>query len=456
MFRCLISLGSVSALVFSVQAQSTSGTGHVQSPFVLPVVKRDSLLNGLQLITLEQAGTGSVSVHLRINSGAIFDLAGKGGLADLTAGMLLRGGGGLGARNVSDTVEHAGLTVSVKVDWDSTDIVLSGPADSIEIVFDLISRLIITPAFEQKEFDDLKSIRLADLKQAASDVEEARVRALEEAYGSHPFGRAMRGSAASLAQIARADLSFYHTRYYLANNSELVVSGDVTAEQVTRLARSKLGAWRKGEKIQPTFRAPDPQTTRKVTILDRPQSTSSYAVICQQGFSRRSDNYFAAMVMMGILSQTLSKPAGAGNSAVTEVHYEPHLLAGPVVIVIKSDGDGLPLAIDAALQSMAGIQESPPSAEQVEAAKSRILSQMSDRLKTPDGTAEVILDIETFGLGRDYLINFADRLATVAPADVQSAARAQLHPQAVAVAVCGPAAKLEAPLKKLGSVALVK
>src|ERR1700720_982501 len=68
-------------------ALANSETHSQTSPFVLPIVKRDSLLNGLQLVTIEQPGTGAVSTHLRINSGAMFDLAGKGGLADLTAGM---------------------------------------------------------------------------------------------------------------------------------------------------------------------------------------------------------------------------------------------------------------------------------------------------------------------------------------------------------------------------------
>jgi len=83
------------------------------SPFVLPIVKRDSLLNGLHLITLEQQNTGTVAAHLRINSGGLFDLAGKGGLADLTAGMLLKGCGGLNAKNVADTIEQLGMTVSI-------------------------------------------------------------------------------------------------------------------------------------------------------------------------------------------------------------------------------------------------------------------------------------------------------------------------------------------------------
>src|SRR5215216_5116637 len=90
-------------------------TSKQASPFVLPILKRDSLLNGLQLIVMEQPGTGSITARLRINSGAMFDLANKGGLANITAGMLLRGAGGLSAKNISDTVEQTGLAINVSV-----------------------------------------------------------------------------------------------------------------------------------------------------------------------------------------------------------------------------------------------------------------------------------------------------------------------------------------------------
>ncbi|MGH9762128.1 MAG: hypothetical protein ACREAC_14980, partial [Blastocatellia bacterium] len=75
-------------------------------------VRRDTLLNGLQLIVVERAGTGKVSVHLRINSGAMFDLADKGGLAGITAGMLLRGGAAIRPKGISDLTNQLGLTVN--------------------------------------------------------------------------------------------------------------------------------------------------------------------------------------------------------------------------------------------------------------------------------------------------------------------------------------------------------
>src|SRR5262245_57267810 len=263
------------------------------SPFVLPLVELDSVLNGVQLITVDQKGTGSISVHVRVNSGALFDLAGKGGLADLTAGMLLKGGGGLSANNIADVVEQTGLTLSAAVGWDSTDVVVKGPADSLENIFDLLGKLVITPTFDQKELDALRAIRIADLKREAQDTSMLPQRkAIEGIFGSHPFGRSLRGSAESLAQVTRQDLTYFHKRFYIANGSDLIVSGDATPEEVTRLARSKLGAWKKGEKVPPTFRPPDTQSARRVFILDRAEEQGTQAVIAQTGVSRRAEDYF--------------------------------------------------------------------------------------------------------------------------------------------------------------------
>jgi zinc protease len=424
---------------------------------VLPIVKRDSLLNGLQILVLEQPGTGAVRAHLRINSGSMFDLAGKGGLADITAGMLLKGGGGLSARNVSDTVEQLGLKVSIVVGWDSTDIIISGPADTLSSMFDLLGRLVITPAFDQKEFDALKSQRVTDLKAAAADDQEAvRRKALETVFGPHPFGRPFYGTDESLAQVARQDLVFYHGRYYLANNSGLVVSGDATAEQVTQLARAKLGAWKKGDKIPATFRPPDPVTTRRIILLDRPQAATAHAAIAQMAFSRRAEDYFAAAVMSDLLAQANARLAASAAGATVETKIEPRLIPGVAMVEIKSPADEAATRVSTALESMSRLQSGQPSVEEVEAAKSRIISSMAERLRTNEGTAGVILDIELYGLGRDYLINFADRLNRVTPADVQRAAQTYLRPQTAVAVIAAPAGRIEEPLKRLGNVTVIK
>jgi zinc protease len=438
-------------------ALGRSNTTPQSSPFVLPIVKRDSLLNGLHLITLEQQNTGGVAAHLRINSGGLFDLAGKGGLADLTAGMLLKGGGGFGAKNVSDAIEQSGLTVRITTGWDSTDIVMSGPVDSLEEIFDLLGKVLITPSFDQKEVDALKAARVAGLSQEAQDDAAVLRRKADEAvFGAHPFGRPARGTAESIGQIARQDLTYFHSRFYIANNSEMVVSGDVTAEQVTRLARSQLGAWKKGEKIPPTFRSPETQGGRRVFILDRSDEQPARAVIAQVGLSRRADDYFAAVIMADVLTEQVAKITAARAATTIETALETRLLAGPLIVRIKAAPGDLASDIDVLLDAMMGMQTSPTSSDRVESAKARLIASMAERLKTTAGAAEVILDIETFGLGRDYFVTFADRVNAITPSDVQRAAQTFFKPKSLSIVIAGSTGRFETPMKKIGTVAVLK
>lgn len=451
-----LALAFVLIVLLSAVAKPHQQVQRSSSPFLLPIVKRDSLLNGLQLIVLEQTGTGTVSTHLRINSAALFDLAGKGGLADLTAGMLLRGGGGFNAKGISDFVERSGLTVRITVGWDTTDIVISGPADSLEAIFELLGRIVIAPTFDQKELEALKSLRLIDVKQELSADVMVRRKAVETVFGTNPYGRPDRGTAESITLITRQDVVYYHSRFYLANNSELVVTGDVSAEQVTRLGRAKLGAWKKGDKVAPTFRPPTPRSVRTVLIIDRPDLEVATAASAQIGFSRRGDDYFASAIMVDVFSQICSSIAAATPGATVEVEHYAGQIAGPFVVKLKANPAALPSLLDAVHTAMSRAQTEAPSSERVEGAKSRLIAGIAEKLKSNSGASEVILDIETYGLGRDYLVNLGERVAAVTPAEVQRAAQNHLKPDSVALVVAGPASKLDPALKPLGAVTVSK
>ncbi|MFL6214251.1 MAG: M16 family metallopeptidase [Blastocatellia bacterium] len=410
------------------------------------------MLNGLQLIVLEQPGVNDVMAHLRINSGGVFDLSGKGGLADVTAGMLLRGGGGQSAKNLSDMIEQLGLSLRVTVGWDSTDVVISGPKSEAESIFDLLSRLLIAPAFDQKELDALKAQRLQAARQEATDAaERLRQKAVEGLYGSHPYGRPLTGTPDSLQQITRADLIAFHSRFYLANNAELLVRGDITAEQVTRLARARLGMWKKGEVVPPNFRQAERLMAARVFVIDRTEATPGRAVLALVGVSRRAADYFAAMMAVDIFNQLLAQ---ANLTATAKV--EARVLNGPLTIETSAPVGQLVEQVKSITTVMTRMEAQPPTLEQAEAAKSRLIAAMGERLRDATGTADLMLEIESYGLGRDYVLHYAERVNAVTPADIQAAARALLRPEAMAIALSGPAGQLEGDAKRLGSVTVMR
>jgi zinc protease len=450
-------LGPIRQPLRLVRAAGDGVGRNQENGIALPAVKRDWLLNGLQLILVEQKGTGRVRAHVRINNGAMFDLAAKGGLADLTAGMLLKGCAGLTAKGVSDFIEQSDLTADVSVGWDSTDLIFSGPSGSFEEIIDLVSRIVTTPAFDQKELDSLKAGRIKAVTIDMQDTGEAvRRKTMEAVFGRHPFGRPPRGTAESIARISRDDLVYYHNRFYIANNSEIVVCGDVTSPQFTQLARTKLGLWKKGEKVPPTFMPPDPHNKRQVLLIDRPGQRAN-AALGQIALSRRAGDYYSALLMNELLNALSRENTGAsGRETTIESKLEARLIPGPLLVGIQGPADRAAGSIESVLDVMTRLRDGRFSAEELAAAKRRVIQDFSARIQTTEGAADAILDIEMYGLGRDYLIHFAEWIGAVTQTDVTAAAQKYLTPQSLSIVVAGPATELSAALSKLGPVTVAK
>jgi zinc protease len=356
---------------------------------------------------------------------------------------------------LKENASQSNVSVNITVGWDSTDIKVSGPSYALESIFDLLSRIVITPSFDQKEFDAIKAERIETLKNEQSNQDfQLTSKAMEAVFGAHPYSHPPRGTADSISKITRADLLYFHSRFYLANNSELMVTGEVALEEVTRFARAKLGAWKKGDKVPATFRPPDPPVARRVIILDRAESSVAQAVVAQVGVSRRSEDYFAVMILADIFKNRIAKYAQTSGAAV-EFHLEPRFLQGPFYVKASSPIQDLPKTIEAVLAEMTRLQSGEPSPEEVERAKSQIIAAQAGRLQSPDTIADVVLDIELYGLGRDYLVSFADRVNAVTRADTLRAAQSNLKAQLVTILVSGPASRFDSMLKSLGVVTVL-
>jgi len=290
------------------------------------------------------------------------------------------------------------------------------------------------------------------MKQETTDeAERLKQKAVEGLYGSHPYGRPLTGTSDSLQQITRADLVAFHSRFYIANNAELLVRGDITAEQVTRLARARLGTWKKGEVVPPNFRQPERLTAARVFVSDRADATTGRAVLSLVGVSRRASDYFAAMMAVDILNQLLAQ----ANLAAT-AKGDARILNGPLTIETSAPVGQLIDQVKSITTIMTRMDAQPPTLEQVEAAKSRLITAMGERLRNMEATDDLMLEIESYGLGRDYVVRFAERVNAVTPADIQAAARALLRPEGMAIVLSGPAGQLEGDAKRLGSVNVIR
>ena len=97
-------------------------------------------------------------------------------------------------------------------------------------------------------------------------------------YLSHPYGIPVIGWEHEMAKLSREDALRFYKRYYAPNNAILVVAGDVTPEEVKRLAESTYGKIPANPEVDGRERPQEPQhiAARRLVLKDPRAGNASF------------------------------------------------------------------------------------------------------------------------------------------------------------------------------------
>lgn len=140
------------------------------------------------------------------------------------------------------------------------------PANRLELFMLLESDRMEKPIF--REFWSERDVIMEERRLGENDPDEALGEAFNSvAFTAHPYNWPVVGWMSDLQTIDRAELQKYHDTFYCPNNALGVVVGDVTVEQVRKLAERYFGSI----KAQPTpprveTREPEQKGERRVVV----------------------------------------------------------------------------------------------------------------------------------------------------------------------------------------------
>ena len=229
------------------------------------------------------------------------------------------------------------------------------------------------------------------------------------------------------------------------------VTGDVVAE-MSRLAHDwKPGLWAKVE-VPPLPALP--AFTQK--IISMPESAQLYVYLGHAGVLRLDPDYYKLLVMDYVLgtgtgftdrlSASLRDRQGLAYSVSATITGNASEVVGTFAGSIATYPDKLQVVKDGFLKEINRIRDEPPTAEEVEDAKTYLLGSLPFHYTSNSGIAGQLLQVERFGLGFDYLTKFRKSVAAVTAADVHAVARKHLHPEHLALVAAGPVDQQGRPL----------
>jgi zinc protease len=400
-----------------------------------PEPVREQLLNGLKVLFWERPGDPNVFIKLRIESGAAFDLAGKGGTMALLGDVLFPDP--VTREYVS---EQLGGRLDVSTNHDSIDVTISGRAGELERIVDFLHGALVTPQVTTDNVAKVRESKLKQLSERANSASEIADREIAvRLFGLYPYGHPPAGTVESVAKIERPDLMLARERFLNANEATMVVIGGVDKLRLMRALRQLLGPWQKGTHTVPaTFRQPNPPDPR-VLIIDQSEAPTAEVRLAVRGLARSDRDAEAASLLALIVRDRLR--ASSSDLATAFARHEAHDLPGMFVLGASVPNSVASKALSSAQDVIKSLANTGPTTVEFERARQEMLAELARQGAQEDlreATAATWLSAEIYKLTPQ-----PNQIRSLTLANIQRVAGKLFKDVAPATIVVGNAAELK-------------
>ncbi|MGH2417961.1 MAG: M16 family metallopeptidase [Candidatus Limnocylindria bacterium] len=433
-------------------------------PYRFPDFVHHRLPNGLDVWLVPLPDRELVSIHLLTDAGAAAEDEAQGGIAALTAQVLVTGTQRLDAAAFAETTERLGIEVGSESSWDSARAGFTALGRHLDEGMGLLAEMIRMPRLDAGEFERLKAERLNDILQARADPGRlADESFLREVFSEGvPYGRLSAGRPESVEPLNVEDARAFHATRYAPNVADIVVAGAIDPDLTLAIIERHLGAWG-GEGpghrlIQPTQRG-----GRRVVVIDRPGSVQSELRVGHLGIDRADPRYFGAMVMAALLGGVFGSRLNMrlreelGYTYGARCAFDPRRAVGPFTASAAVQTEVTVDAIRELIAQLERIREAAPIEDELAEVRDFLVGVFPLRFETTGGIAGAIEPLAVYDLPADWWHTYRDHLEAVGTGDVHAVARELVRPDEALILLTGDAARLRSDLEAadLGPVEVI-
>ena len=228
---------------------------------VAPIVYRERrLANGLQVITVENHASPTVSVQVWYHVGSRDDPPGRSGFAHLFEHMMFKGTTYLRAEQFDRLTEDVGGANNASTRDDATEYHEVVPSNHLETLLWAEAERMMNLKVDEANFKSERAVVEEEYRQRVLASPYGRLfNAFSSAsYLEHPYKRPGIGSIEDLEAATLADVVAFHTRHYRPDNATLVVAGDFEPTQLDAWIDKYFGPVPKPAAPLPPFDASEP------------------------------------------------------------------------------------------------------------------------------------------------------------------------------------------------------
>jgi len=403
---------------------------------------------GINAWLVQEESIPFVAIEIVIDGGATLEDPAKRGVTNLMMALLEEGSGDLGAREFQEARERIAASFGFNAYDDSISISAVFLTENRDEAMALLRGAIIKPRFDAAAIERVRAQVLSIIRSDAQDPNSIASATFDAAaFGDHPYGTSIDGSAETVSALTQDDLFEAHGNVLVKSRVYVGASGDISAQDLGALIDNLLGDLPiNGPAFPPRVEFGLGGGTT-IVPFETPQSVALFG---HAGIERDDDDFFAAFLLNEILGGR-----GVQSRLMREVREKrgltygvssylvPKTLSEVYLGSVASANGTIAEAINVIRDEWALMSKEGVSEVELNQAKTYLTGAYPLRFEGNAKIAGILASMQWTGLTSEYIVNRNDFVNDVTLDDINRVAAELLDPSGLHFVVVGQPEGLE-------------
>ncbi len=260
-------MSKAAALASTVKAGSTNDTVSKSK------VSEFTLANGMEVVVIPDHRAPVVTHMVWYKMGAADEEPGVSGVAHFLEHLMFKGTDKIKSGEFSKIIARNGGQDNAFTSQDAVAYHQRVAKDRLRLVMEMEANRMRNLKLTEKDIETERDVILEERRSRTDNDPRAQFREQMDSalYMNHPYGIPVIGWYDEMKKLSREDAMKFYSRYYAPNNAILVVAGDVTHEEVKKLATEIYGVIKPVEGVARSVRPQEPphRAARRIAMYDK-------------------------------------------------------------------------------------------------------------------------------------------------------------------------------------------
>ena len=416
------------------------------------MIVRDTLDNGIRLVTESMTHVRSVSLGVWLTRGSRHESEAESGMAHFVEHMLFKGTATRTAEAIAQAVDSIGGQLDAFTAKEYASYYVKVLDEHLPIAVDILSDIVLRPAFHEVDIEREKKVILEEIKMVEDTPDDLVHEIFTQAFWEgHPLGRPILGTKESVEGMTQPRLRHHFRGAYAADNIIISAAGNIEHSQLREALEKAFGSMPSDGHPQTS----GPPSVMPKVIIRNKELEQSHVCLGTSSYPQNHTDRYASYVMNTMLGgsmssrlfQNIREKRGLAYSVFSGINA--YRDAGYLTVYAGCSNDAVGEVIDLVVEEMKAIKHTPVPESELRRAKDHLKGSVMLSLENTSSRMSHLARQEIYFDRQFSLDETLQGIERVSAVDVQRVANELFSNGSLAATVLGQVDGLQLPRERL-------